>query len=370
MKKISVLHLSQVSGGGVEQYIKLFLKYSDKNKFINYLVSPKINNYKDYNDKIEEVFEFNVDQSFSPFKLFKNVLFFRGVLKKVKPDIIYLHSSFAGVIGRLAAFLLPCKVIYNPHSWSFKMNVSPIRKIFYKLIESSLSLLTDKYILISKLEYDLGKSIGINKDKLELIYNGIEVNNQSYSEISLPISATGKYIIGMIGRISEQKNPLFFVEFAKEIYRREKNTFFIIVGDGELRLEVEDKVSEYGLKDNFLITGWVDNPKNYLVLFDQAVLFSKWEGLCLSIAEYMQCKKPILATNIGGINDLVENNNTGLLINEGDLESAVRKSFILRKDLRLNKLLSENAYHKLLSNFSIERQMSEITLMFIKLIKG
>ena len=106
MKKISVLHLSQVSGGGVEQYIKLFLKYSDKNKFINYLVSPKINNYKDYNDKIEEVFEFNVDQSFSPFKLFKNVLFFRGILKKVKPDIIYLHSSFAGVIGRLAAFLL------------------------------------------------------------------------------------------------------------------------------------------------------------------------------------------------------------------------------------------------------------------------
>lgn len=369
MKKISILHLSQVSGG-VEKHIKLFLKYSDEKKFINYLVAPNLDNYKDYANKIEESFDFNIEQSFSPLELIKNVILIRSILKRVKPNIVYLHSSFAGVIGRLSAMGLPCKVVYNPHGWSFKMNISSMRKVLYEIIELSLSWITDKCILISKSEYDLAKNIGINKDRLELIYNGIEINVKNSLSAQLPVSSDKKYIIGMVGRISEQKNPLFFIEFAKEVYKREKNTFFVIIGDGELRKKVEDKISEYGLQDNFLITGWVDNPRDYLVLFDQAVLFSKWEGLCLSVAEYMQCKKPILATNIGGINDLIEDGNTGFLIEENDLESAVRKSFILRENLCLSKLLSDNAYNKLVSNFSIEKQMNEIELMFTLLVKG
>lgn len=368
MKKISVLHLSQVSGGGVEQYIKLFLKYSDSNVFTNYLVSPNLDNYRNYGDKIVKAFEFNTTQSFSLFKLFKNVLFIRSILKESRPDVIYLHSSFSGVIGRLAAICLSCKVVYNPHSWAFKMDVSRSKKSFYKFIEFFLSFFTDKYILISQSEYELAQQIGIKNGKLELIYNGVEISEVNKSILDFSIQK--KYVIGMIGRISEQKNPLFFVEFAREIYSLCKNTFFIIVGDGDLRKSVEDKILEYGLQSNFLITGWVDNPKDYLALFDQAVLFSKWEGLCLSIAEYMQYKKPILATNIGGINDLIENNKTGLLIEEGDLVDAVKKSFLLREDQVLSKQLGEHTFNKLVSSFSIEKQMNEIKLMFINLVRG
>lgn len=368
MKKISILHISQVSGGGVGQYIKLFLKYSDKDSFINYLVSPNLDDYKDYAPMIAKGFEFNTEQSFSLIKLLKNVLFIRTILKECKPDILYLHSSFAGVIGRLAAIFLPCKVVYNPHGWSFKMNVSLGKKLFYKLIETALSFFTDKYILISQSEYDLAKQVCFNNEKLALIYNGVEINSSRNNGMVSPISE--KYVIGMVGRISEQKNPLFFIEFAKEVFELRNDTFFIIVGDGELRTDIENKILEYGLQDNFLITGWVSNPQDYLAIFDQAVLFSKWEGLCLSVAEYMQHKKPVLATNIGGINDLIEDNVTGLLIDEGDLESAVKKSLIFRDNALLSEHLGNAAYQKLLSKFSIRRQMSEIENMFKKIING
>ena len=367
MKKISILHLSQVSGGGVEKYIKLFLKYSNNEKFDNYLVAPNLDNYKEY--KIKKSFEFNTNQSFSIIQLLKNVLFIRNIFKEIKPDIVYLHSTFAGVIGRLAAVGCNCKVVYNPHSWSFKMDISSIKKLFYKSIEFFLSFFTDKYILISKSEYELAKNICFNNRKLEIIYNGIEINER-YNEIKeLSDSLSGMYVIGMVGRICEQKNPLFFVEFAKELYKLRKDIFFIIVGDGELKKEIENKIVEYGMEDHFLITGWVNNPKDYIELFDQAVLFSKWEGLCLSIAEYMLARKPILATDIGGINDLIQNNVTGLLINNFNLNDAVISSLKIRENEKLSYNISKNAYDLVIKKFSIDKQMGNIENLFFNMLE-
>ena len=337
MKKISILHLSQVSGGGVEKYIKLFLKYSNNEKFDNYLVAPNLDNYKEY--KIKKSFEFNTNQSFSIIQLLKNVLFIRKIFKEIKPDIVYLHSTFAGVIGRLAAVGCNCKVVYNPHSWSFKMDILSIKKLFYKSIE------------------------------LEIIYNGIEINERHNEIKELSASLSGMYVIGMVGRICEQKNPLFFVEFAKELYKLRKDIFFIIVGDGELKKEIENKIVEYGMEDHFLITGWVNNPKDYIELFDQAVLFSKWEGLCLSIAEYMLARKPILATDIGGINDLIQNNVTGLLINNFNLNDAVISSLKIRENEKLSYNISKNAYDLVINKFSIEKQMGNIENLFFNMLE-
>lgn len=368
MKKISVLHLSQVSGGGVGQYIKLFLKYSDYGNFENYLVLPDTNKYKDFEPQISGCFEFNTAQSFSPIKLLKNVLFIRSILKQVNPDIIYLHSSFAGVIGRIAAIGLPSKIVYNPHGWAFKMNVSSIKKYFFRFIELALSFFTDKYILISESEYRLAKLVCKNRSKLQLIYNGVEVREYNFStKESIPLR-NEKYTIGMIGRLSEPKEYFFFVQFAKEIIKLNKDTFFIIVGDGEFRRDIEDKILEYDLQEHFLITGWVNNPEYYLSLFDQAVLFSKWEGLSLTVAEYMVQKKPILATNIGGINDLIEHGDSGFLIDIGDLDGAVSYSMKIRYDNSLSKILGNNAHRRVVSGFSISKQMAEIENMFKNII--
>ncbi|HFI0832739.1 TPA: glycosyltransferase family 4 protein [Streptococcus suis] len=370
MKKISILHLSQVSGGGVEKYIKLFLKYSDVTKFTNYLVAPNLENYDELNEYLETSVDFNMEQTFSPLKIFKNVFFIRSVLKKIKPDIVYLHSTFAGVVGRIASIGLPTKVVYNPHGWSFKMDNSYLKKLIFKLIEFSLSFLTDKFILISESEYTLANHISFNKSKFSLINNGVEVSTRDSRNEVEEIFPNEDFIIGMVGRLSPPKEYFFFIDFAKKILQIRNDTNFIIVGDGELRSEIERMILDDGLGDKIYITGWVANPRDYIEKFDQAILFSRWEGLSLTIAEYMSQKKPILATNIGGINDLISEGETGMLIELGDLDLAVSKSFELRNNPELSKQLANNAYSRVVEQFSIEKQMAEIESLFLEIFNN
>lgn len=367
MKKIKILHFSQV-GGGVDRYLRLYLKYSDKSQFENVVIGTPSLNKDDYIDKTNKFYQLDISQSFSPFKLLKNIFLVRKILNQEAPDILYLHSTFAGVIGRIAAIGLKCKVVYNPHGWSFKMNVSPLKKKVYAFIEKILSLLTDKLILISKSEYQSAKDIGIRSDKLSLVYNGIEIT-VSNQIASLPIDISDKYVIGMIGRLSEQKNPLFFLEFAREILRLYPDTYFIMVGDGELRNIVEQKINEYALGKNILITGWVNNPEMYLNLFDQAVLFSKWEGFGLAVAEYMMYKKPTIITNIDGMVELITSEKSGFIIELNDLPDAIKKSSFIRNNEKVSKKFVEVAYHKVCHNFNIVDKVREMENIFKNILE-
>ena len=84
------------------------------------------------------------------------------------------------------------------------------------------------------------------------------------------------------------------------------NAFFVIVGEGEERSSIENLLSEMGLKEDFLITGWVSNPMEYIQLFDQAMLLTRWEGFGLVLTEYMLAEKPIITTRVGAVPDLMQ----------------------------------------------------------------
>ena len=362
-KKIKVLHFTQANGGGIDTYLGMYFKYSNIDRFINVLITTGENKFSN----LDGFYHVNIEQTFSPIKLLKHAYNIRKIIKSEKPDIIYLHSTFAGLIGRMANIGLKSKIAYNPHGWSFKMNVSKKKIHIYKLVEKILSYFTDKFILISKSEYEEAQKIGIPARKLELVYNGIDVENLNppiNNEEALP---NNRYIIGMVGRISEQKNPLFFVDFAKEVLKKYPETFFVIVGDGELRKQVEKRIVEYNMAHNFLITGWVSTPEKYIKQFNQAVLFSKWEGFGLAVAEYMLYQKNILITGIDGMVDLIEDSYCGFIIK--DLDDAVKKSHILREDSVLSNKLSINAYKKVINNFNVKDKTAEIEQLFINLVK-
>ncbi|WP_314345414.1 glycosyltransferase [Haemophilus parahaemolyticus] len=362
-KKIKVLHFTQANGGGIDTYLRMYLKYAKVNKFSNVLITTGENKFSN----LDGFYHVDIEQTFSPIKLLKYAYNIRKLIKVEMPDIIYLHSTFGGVIGRMANIGLKSKVAYNPHGWSFKMNVSKNKIFIYKLVEKVLSYFTDKFILISKSEYEEAEKIGISPSKLELVYNGIDVENLNTSINNEEVLPKDRYIIGMVGRITEQKNPLFFVEFAKEVVKKYPETLFVIVGDGELRKQVENRIAEYNIANNFLITGWVSEPSNYVRRFNQAVLFSKWEGLSLAAAEYMAMKKPILVSNIGGLVDLIINEESGFIIN--NLDEAVYFSNLIREYNTICHSLSENAYNRVISDFNVKDKTAEIEQLFINLVK-
>lgn len=321
--KIRILHVAQAAGG-VDRYIRMLLKYLDKDVFDNVLVCSQDFDKENYENLVSnfEQLEMTREIGINDLKAIRKV---RKLIKKYRPDIVYAHSSKAGAIARIADIGIKNHCIYNPHGWAFNMRCSNEKKLLYKVIENILSLFCEKIICISDAEKQsaLDKKI-CGENKLQVIFNGVDIkeyenkihNEVKRKELKIPENA---FVIGMVGRISEQKAPDIFIRAAKLIKDKVPSSYFIIVGSGEQEI----KIKEYATKNNFLdslcITGWVENPMSYIELFDVACLLSRWEGFGLVLPEYMMAAKPIVASRVDAIPNIIKDGENGLLVEVDDV---------------------------------------------------
>ena len=374
MKKIRILHLVQCAGG-VDCYLRMLLSFMDKISFEQILVCSKDYKKIDYQFLVDRFIQVDMCNSLSLISDIRAIYLVRGLIKHFQPDIIYCHSSKAGGIGRLANIGTGIPLIYNPHGWAFNMKGSWSKCLVYKWIERFLALFTVKYILISNNEKLSAIRYRIaNPNKMKVIFNGIDlarVNRQvqggTVDRRYLHISDNA-YIIGMVGRISAQKAPDTFIRVASVIKKKIPQAYFIIVGDGDQRDEIEQMIENEGLNGEILITGWVDNPITYANLFDQAVLLSRWEGFGLVLAEYMELEKPIVATNVDAIPDLITDYDNGLLVEVDNVEQIVCAIETIYNDHNLKRKIVKNGRMRVESFFTINRMVDEHERLFITLL--
>lgn len=363
--KIKVLHVTQSTIGGTLEYLKLLLPRLNPNIFEVTVICPSYGpmatELKNMNIKVEII---EMVREISLLNDWKSVVKLRRYIKNNNFDIIHLHSSKAGAIGRIANLFnrIPC--IYTPHGWAFNMKVSNQKKFLYRLIEKLLSYLCNTIIAISQAEKEDAIKLKIsNHEKIKLITNGIDVSKFSMNVTDdirkrLGISKETK-IIGMVGRLSQQKDPITFIEVAKLIKDRGYNVYCILVGDGELREEVEQKIHEHRIQDHFLITGWTNEVANYVTQFDVGVLTSQWEGFGLVLAEYMAAKVPVVASNVNGICDVVLNQISGILVSPGDVEGFANAIIKILENEELAQKYINNGYKRVLEEFTIERVVKQ-----------
>ncbi len=354
-----IIHICQSDIGGTTEYIYLLLKNLDKNKYENILICPSSGNIQ---KKISElgikIYILEMIREISFFKDFKDILQIRKIIKKEKPNILFLHSSKAGALGRIVGIgIKNLKVIYNPHGWAFTMNCSEKKKRIYALIERFLSIFTYKIINISKDEYKKALERKIPEEKMAIIENGINI--EKYKE-NKKIKFLDKYVIGFVGRLSEQKNPLFLIEIAKELLKKEKNFLFYIVGDGELKEKFIKKICENKLENYFFLRGWSEKVEEDIRNFDVALMVSKWEGFGLVVCEYMATLKPVIAVNVGGVKNIIENNINGIMINEYSDKKFAEKILEIKNDNSLKEKLVEKAYKDVKEKYSIENEVKRI----------
>lgn len=335
-KKIRVLHVAEAAGG-VERYLETLFKYS-KDQVENILVCSQNYDYKKFKTLADRVIVLRMTHDIEPSSDIKVERTLRRIIRQLKPDIVYAHSSKAGAFARIADLGLNNKVIYNPHGWAFNMQQSVKKKELYKWVEKISAHFCDKIVCISDAERESALREKICKpNKLQVIYNGIDLEEiektapMSRVQLGIPEDA---FVVGMVGRLSKQKAPDTFVKAAKLIKEKIPNAFFLMVGDGELRDQVEDLVNQYDLGSSFLITGWVDNPTAYMKIMNVGMLLSRWEGFGLVLPEYMACSVPIVATDVDAIPNIVKNGENGLLVKQDDFYAvcdAVYKMYINKK---------------------------------------
>lgn len=136
-----------------------------------------------------------------------------------------------------------------------------------------------------------------------------------------------------------------------------------MVGDGELKSEIESLIKEKNLEDSVLITGWVDDPMEYIELFNQAMLLSRWEGFGLVLPEYMLAKKPIIATKVDAIPNLISNNENGMLVGMDAIEEVAITSEVLINDTDKSELMVKRADNIVRDKFNIKRVIEEFEVL-------
>lgn len=367
---MKITHILECAGG-VERYLELLAPRLKKEGFEQTIICSNSVNLDKLKESADACYVTDMRQTFNPVAVIKIIRQVHIAITISKLDIVYCHSSFAGVFGRIAAIGTHCKVVYNPHGWAFNMrNTSSMKLRVFRTLEQLLAHFTDKIVCISEAEFEsaIDKNIS-SEDKLELIPNGIDIDAVR-SAIAVKRSHLGiaddAFVVGMIGRLSAQKAPDVFIRAAEIIHKEIPNSAFIIVGDGEQREEIETFARQHGL--HLVVTGWTDKPYSYLKAFNVAMLLSRWEGFGLAIVEYMAAEKNVVATRADAIPSLIEDGEDGFLVDIDNPEQAADKVLWLHIHPNEAEEMRQKALRKVKDKYDINRVVKQHINMFNELI--
>ncbi|MEC2306274.1 MULTISPECIES: glycosyltransferase [Heyndrickxia] len=341
IEKKKVLFVVEALGGGIFTYI---VDLSNKlvNTFDVYIAyglrseTPK--NYEDYFD--ERIHLIRVKNFVRSLNLIRDVKAFfeiKRVANKIKPDLIHLHSSKAGALGRWAFNGKKVPLFYTPHGYSFLMqNSSRLNRKIYKAIEMASSW---RHCTIISCSY--GEHLETIKFTRDAYYisNGVNIEEiQNYINDYGNRNEKHQFTVFTLGRICHQKNPSLFNNIAKKL----PNVKFIWIGDGELRYMLTSP--------NIEITGWLNRKEaiKRSLAADIFLLPSLWEGLPISLLESMYMKKLCIVSNVIGNKDVIKNNVNGYVCNTVDEFVEVIKTSKEQNQLAL----INNAYNDIVNLYN------------------
>lgn len=370
-QKIKILHIAECAGG-VDRYLRYLLKYMNHDRFENILLCSFKYKKEDYEHLADCIEQMDIKHRIG-IKSLISIFSVRKIIKKYNPDIVYAHSSIAGAIARMADIGIENHLVYNPHGWSFNMQCKNIKKQFYRIIEKLMSHYTDIIVCISDAEKKSALNRKIcNENKLHVIYNGIDINGYDLTQNRLSKETIGiseaSFVVGTVGRLSNQKAPDVFVKAAALIKKEIPNAFFLMIGGGDKYDEIVNLAEYFGLQESYKIVKWVDNPIDYIRLFDVALLLSRWEGFGLVLPEYMLVGKPIVATNVDAIPWLIKDGKNGILIPVDDEEAVCKAVIKLYNDNDLYNRLADQGALDVLEKFNAKRMSEEYEELFKTLI--
>ena len=304
MARKKILFVVEAMGGGVFTYIMDLANELCKNydMYIAYAVRQQTpENYREYFDKRVHLIKVkSFTRSINPLKDMKAILEIKRIAKRIDPDIIHLHSSKAGVVGRVAFNGKVVPLFYTPHGYSFLMeNYKTMKRKMFKTIETVMA--KRKCITISCSRGEHKETVKLTKRAL-YVNNGI--NTMDLAKMLEKVETVDHpFTVFTLGRICYQKNPELFNLIAESM----PEVRFLWIGDGEMR--------EYLKAPNIEITGWVDREKalSLSVNADVFILTSLWEGLPISLLESMYMRKLCVVSNVIGNRDVIHNGHNGFV---------------------------------------------------------
>ncbi|MBN2189631.1 MAG: glycosyltransferase [Candidatus Aureabacteria bacterium] len=331
--------ISSMDLGGNERMLSAIIAGLDSNIYHNHIIfldrgSDKSKFLKDYAEQSGVKTLVISSKGYFDWSVVKKL---GSALKSVNPDIVHTHLYLAQIYGRIAARNAAVPVII-----SSEQNVYFYKKHFpFRLLEKYLSGFTTRIIASSNgvRQYLIDK-VGIQKDKINVIYNCINVAD--FRAAPNP-AASDTVSIGALGHLHRQKGYEYLLDAAKMVSSSDPGARFSIGGSGPLKGRLQRRIAALGLEDKVRLAGFVDDAKAYLKTIDIFVMPSLWEGFGISALEAMASGRPVIVSDVAGLNELVEDGKSGLLVKPGDASGLAQKISMLCRDRDLRVELGKNA---------------------------
>jgi glycosyltransferase involved in cell wall biosynthesis len=365
MKKLKLLHITRPTVFGIYRFLMDLIFHTDREAFEIMVACPADGPLRPELKKrgvrvvpVEMMREIHYTADIKSFFALYNLI------KQERPDVVHLHCSKAGFIGRIAAGLVgvPAR-IYTPNSWYFDEPLPEMKKRFYIFLERFAAYFGHRIVTVTNEEkQEVIKKRIASPDAVTTIYDGIDVRflrEEDPTALRKRFGIPGKNkVVGMIARLVPQKDPLCFVRLAHEVTKEHADVTFMLIGNGPLRGDVEDLKTELGLRNSLILAGECDinsELNSFLNLLDISVLTSLYEGLPLTALQSMYLKKPLVITKVRGIDEVIRHGANGFIVPIGDVASMKNIVTELLTDTSRAKQIGNEAHQTVTERFTAEQ---------------
>ncbi len=279
-----------------------------------------------------------------------------GFMKSLGTDLLVGHGYKANVVGRLATWRTGIPFLAVSRGWTAESR----RIRFYEFLDRQFLRLADAVVAVSQGQRQKVLACRVRPDKVRVIHNAIDLGaypgpaeKSMRAELGIPRDAI---VVATAGRLSPEKNHLGLIQAAKRVISENPHVYFVVFGEGFMRPELEKAVADSGMVHRFFLPGYRRDVRSLLHESDIFVLPSHTEGLPNVVLEAFACRKPVVATSVGGTPEVVRHGLDGLLVPPGAMEEFGQCIFELAADAELRLRMGTSGYEHVRMAFDFATQ--------------
>jgi len=374
--KHKVVHYIESRGfGGAEISVLNLLRGLDLNKWDPILIyhsNPDISKF------IEKVKELNLETiCFPQIKNWRDItgmISFIKKLRKIHPSVFHAHLTWnlRCSFGILCAYFSGINTVVATQHLYQEVRSRRLYKLYIlQIYQKFISIFVDRYIAVSYGQAEQLKRAVISRDKVQVVQNGIYVEDYSKKSqnnlLRSPLSKNGGelWVVLTVARLDKQKGHIYLLNASSLIPR----AVFFLAGDGPERANLEERVKQMNLYDKVIFLGHREDIAELMHNCDLFVLPSLFEGLPLSILEAMSACKPVIATDIEGINEIIIHGKTGLLVPSADSNALAENINLLISNPSLANKIAVAGRERIIQEFSAQKMVEGVTKIYEEIIR-
>jgi glycosyltransferase involved in cell wall biosynthesis len=316
----------------------------------------------DLGEVTDELISLDIPRKLEPWGDLKALAALTRTLGRLKPDVIHTHTSKAGLLGRLAGRLCWLaganpKIIHTIHELPQNSTTNPVLAKIYALIERAAGPLAHRYVTVSQVnQRQILREQICAPDRLTTIPNGLHLQNyQVKTSRSELLERWGispdALVIGTCGRLEKAKGHFYFLQALPQILREIPNLVWVCTGKGPLAAELNLQAKQLGVADQIRWLGWVDDLASTIAAFDIFVLPSLYEGQGVVLLEAMAMRRPVICSRVGGTQDVVVHEETGLFVQPRSPQDLTAAIYRLAESSDLRDEYGQAGYERVRKTF-------------------